>query len=482
MLKGFTRRFRSLEIATNGEVEAIRRGTLEVLQEAGVRISHQRALEVFAERGCQVDFDESRVRIPGWLVEDCLRKCPGSFVIRARDPENNIRVGGNVVHFENAIGLKTVDLKEWTPRSATKAEEQQGVAVLDELSHVHVLTALTPYSDVEGSAPCMTNVESLASRIRNSDKCQAAGHFYKCEVFAIKMAKAVGTDLLGTVTASPPLAYREDAVEAIFRFAHAGFPIVISSGAVMGSTGPTTIAGATVSINAELAAGICLTQLLKPGTPVVVSDSVYPMDMRRGNPVFGALGAVLHNALFNQVWHSYGIPTCSWMPGITSSKKIDFQCAQERAMGTLMCALSGSNLLSLHGGIYGELTWHPVQAVLDEDIAGWVGRTLEGVEVTDETLAIDLIKEVGFIPGQYLTQAHTRKWWRKEQFVPACADRTSYAEWIDGGKKDALALGKERVRQIVGDHHVTPLSRAQNQAIDEIIAEAEAYYRPRELM
>jgi len=482
MLKGFARNFKPLEILTDEQVESIHRGTLDVLEVTGVRVEHEGALKVFADHGCQVDFNEKRVRIPGWLVEDCLRKCPNSFVVKARDPKNDVRIGGNALYFENSIGMRIVDLDTWEPRPATMSEQREGVKVLDALDNLHLVNAYTPYSEIEGISPHMTVLESLATRIRNSAKCQAASHFNDSEVFAIKMAKAVGIDLLGTVTASSPLTYYEDAAQAILRFVEAGFPISIGSGAVMGGSGPATIAGATITNNAELIAGIVLTQLIRPRTGVLVSDSVYPMDMRRGNPTFGAVGAALHNVVFNQIWRSYGIPTCSWIAGITSSKKIDFQCAYEKAMTALLCALSGSNLISLHGAVYGELTWHPVQAVLDDDIAGWIGRCIQGIEVTDETLAIDLIEQVGPIPGHYLNKEHTRKWWKGEQFMPVCADRRPYPEWIEKGKKDALTLARERVKAILTTHEVTPLPRDQSKVIDEVLKEARRYYRERNIM
>ena len=169
--------------------------------------------------------------------------------------------------------------------------------------------------------------------------------------------------------------------------------------------------------------------------------------------------------------------------GITcfsNSKKIDFQNAHERANQVLIGALSGGNYLAFHGAIYGELTCHPVQAVLDDDVANWVGRFLEGVLVDDDTLAIDLINEVGPIPGFYLTTEHTRKGWRKEQFIPQLADREAYPDWLRKGKKDAFILAREKVDEILATHKPRPLSPGQDEAIDEILREARQYYSKQE--
>ena len=116
-----------------------------------------------------------------------------------------------------------------------------------------------------------------------------------------------------------------------------------------------------------------------------------------------------------------------------------------------------------------ELLYHPVLAILDDDVAGWIGRYLEGVTVTDETMAIDLINQVGPIPGHYLSTAHTRDCWQKEQFLPKVADLEAYPVWIKSGKKDALELAKERMEEILETHNPTPLNPVQGSAVEDIL-------------
>ncbi|MFC1914943.1 trimethylamine methyltransferase family protein [Chloroflexota bacterium] len=297
--------------------------------------------------------------------------------------------------------------------------------------------------DMQNVSPFMMPIEGVASGIRNSSKAQSTGYGYDFEIFAIKMAKAVGMELRGSMSASSPLTLDRECCEAGFRFAEAGFPIGIGSGPMYGASGPATIAGSTITNNAEIIAEIVLVQLIKQGTGVLACDFGYPLDMISGNPAFGNVGTVLQNIVFAQIWRHYDIPVGNWSAGFCNSKKIDFQNGYERSMSVLISALAGFNLCNLHGAIHGELTYHPVMSILYDDIAGWVGRFIEGVEVNDETLAIDLIEQVGPIPGQYLNTAHTRKWWQQEQFIPKSADREPYPEWIKKGKKDAVALAGE---------------------------------------
>jgi len=483
MLKGFTRNFKPLEILTDEQVQAIHRGTLDVLETTGVRVEHDRALQLFADHGCKVDLKEKRVRIPGYLVEDCLRKCPSSFAVKARDPKYDLRIGGNNLYFKHGMGMRYLDLDTWQSRSGTLQEHAEAVRILDALGTVHMLATGGFYVEMEDIPPCMGMLEGLASGIRNSVKTSDMGPpGSDCEVFAIKMANAVGMQLRGGVDISAPLTYSQDTVEAVLRFTEAGFPTAIMGCAQFGVTGPATIAGSTITNNAEILAGLVLMQLFRPGVGVMAGDFGYPMDIRFGHPAFGAVEAALHKTIHGQVWRCYGVPTSMAQDGYSSSKKIDFQNGYERAMSALLSALVGGDLSSLHGSVHAMLTYNPILSILDDDIAGWVGRFIEGVEVTDETLAIDLIEQVGPIPGQYLNTEHTRKWWQKEQFIPKAADRAPYPEWLKKGKKDAIALAKERMTEILAKHEPRPLTPEQDKAIDEILEEARSFYRQKGLM
>jgi trimethylamine--corrinoid protein Co-methyltransferase len=428
-----------------------------------------------------VDFDKKRVRIPARVVEDCLRKAPPSFALKARNPERNIRIGGNTLYFSNSMGMSTVDLDSWQPRKPTWEENVNAVKVLDSLDTVHYIAPYTPYMEIEGIPAAMVMLEGMANKLRLSDKVIASAYQMDSETFAIKMAKVAGTELVGAVSVSPPMTYSEGACKVIYRWIEAGSPLCIGSGAVMGGTGPATIAGSTITNNVECIAGIVLAQLIKPGTPLMVADFVHPMDMRWGHPAFGAVECALHEAIFTQFFRKYSIPTHHWY-GFGSSKKIDFQNGYEKSMIALLTAMSGTDVVELHGAIYGELTWHPIQAVIDEDVANWIGRFMGGVNVSDETLAIDLIKEVGPIPGFYLEQPHTRKWWRQEQFIPKVADREAYQEWLRKDKKDTIALARARVEDIIARYEPKPLSPELDREMDKILEEARRYYTDKGLM
>jgi len=296
------------------------------------------------------------------------------------------------------------------------------------------------------------------------------------------MAKALGAVNLGVVAVSPPLTYQEDSCISAFRNIEAGFPLYIQSGATYGATSPVTTAGATVTNNAELIAGIVLAQLTKPGTGILVSDFGFPQNMRSGHPLFGRIESSLHQVVFNQIWRRYKIPKGNHSTGVSNSKRIDYQCGYEKTTACLLSLLSGANEIGFHGCIYGELSFHPIQLVLDDDVVGMMGRLLEGVEVSDETLAIDIINEVGPIPGTFLTEEHTRKWWKKSQFTPKSADTLNYQEWMEEDKKDCIEYAKERMEEIIETYKPEPLTGKDEDAIENILKEARVYYRKKNLI
>ncbi|MGQ9569540.1 MAG: trimethylamine methyltransferase family protein [Thermodesulfovibrionales bacterium] len=477
-LKGFTRNIIPLNILTQEQVEAIHMGTLDVLEVTGIRFESEKALKIFEKNDCIVDFEDGRVRFPSSLVEEILRQCPSSFTMRSRNPRHNVRIGGNTLYFSDMPGKGILDLHTFEVRKATREESHKALTILDALENFHILCSYTPYFEIEGVIPAMSIPECVAAKMRYSTKVQWTGYQNDCELFNIEMAKATNQDIMGLGLPSAPLTYYSDACESIIRFAEAGFPINFASGCMIGGTSPATIAGTLVSFDAEVIGGIVLAQLVKPGAKVVVEDTILPMDMRTGAPVFGSITACLHIAAFGQVWRKYGIPTFA-DSGWTCSKKIDFQNGYERSITTLVIALSGCNVANLFGGVYGELAFHPLQAVLDDDVAGMVGRFIEGVTVNKETLAVDLIEEIGPIPGHFLTSEHTRKYFDKEGFFPKAADTLPYEEWREGGRKDALMLAEERMNEILKTHTCEPLPDEQDREIEKILNRAREYYRNR---
>jgi trimethylamine--corrinoid protein Co-methyltransferase len=476
MLKGFKRNFKPLEILRDNEIQQIHSSVLNLLRFTGIRFECNEALKLFEQNGCFVDFKDMIVKFPEMLIEECLKKCPSSFRLRARNRDNDIVLGGDSVYFMSFPGMQTLDLDSWEAKEPSKKEYYDLITVLDSLDNLHIIGSY-PYFGFKGINPLMILPECMAGKIRNSDKCLWGDYEKDSELFAIEMAKIVETDIMGVFMASPPLHFTENAYKAVKRFIEAGFPIAVLSGCVHGVSGPATIAGSLVTDTAELVAGIVLVQLLKPGTAIITNNFTFPANMKNGYHDFGGIGRCLHQAASNQIWKYYKIPKWNGAVGISNSKVIDFQCAYERTTAALIGAISGANVIQLHSGIYAELTAHPVQAILDDDIAGMIGRFLKGVDVNDMTLAIDLIKEVGF-HSYFLDKEHTRDFWKQETYIPKVSDTLNYEAWKSNGKLTALDYAKRKMEEIITKHKVkTPLTYQQEESISYILKEAEKYYK-----
>ncbi|MGD0876589.1 MAG: trimethylamine methyltransferase family protein [Anaerolineales bacterium] len=477
--EGYLRNFSPLKILSEEQVEAIHRGSLEILESTGIRFESEKALEYLSKKGCKVDFSQHRVRFPSGLVEECVCQAPSCFRLKGRTPDKDVNLGGNTLYFSPSPGMRTVDLDTWEQRVPTLEENHAAVRVLDALENIHLACSYTPYCEIENVSPNMVLPVSAYSRMKYFTKPQRVGTILNSHIWEIHMAEVVGIDVFGAMEAAPPLTWYKDAIDCAWACAEQGYPVEVGCGCVMGGTGPATQAGALVQSNAEILSGIVLVELIRPGTGILANSFVFAQNMRSGLPVAGGIEVSLFQVAFNQIWRGkYNLPTMLGACGPSNSKRIDIQLGYEKGVSSTLAAISGASVINLHGGISVELTYHPVQSILDNDLAGMLGKLVKGITVTPETLALDLIQVVGPMPGHYLNTKHTRDWWKKEQYLPQVMDRTGYPDWLAGGKKSALDLARAKMEKILATHHPEQeLSQEQERELDRILNEASAYYK-----
>jgi len=481
-IKTFQRKIKPFEILTGAQVEAIHRGALRTLEQTGVQFESKRALQLFEKGGCKVDYDQRRARVPAELADTLLRQIPPQFTMRSANPDHNLTLGGDGLTFAMFSGLRTVDLDTWDTRVPTVQDNHDANKISDGLENVHGSTSYTPYCDFVDVSPVMLLPISTWSRLKYFSKVNRIGSAVDSHIFEIQMAQALGVDVYAAFEASPPLTFSEAASDCGVAAAEAGFPVEAGCGGMMGASHPATLSGSLVTGMTEVMAAAVLTQLVRPGTPMIFNSFDIPINMRTGAPRFGSIAISLFQVCWNQIWRSvYGVPVMNGGVGPSDAKQIDFQNGYEKGIGILLSALSGANMINTIGGLTGELSYHPVQAVLDNDIAGMIGRFVEGVDVSDETLALDLIAEVGPIPGFYMDQAHTRKWWRSEQYITRFADHLPYPEWLEKGKKAALDYARERSDELLAKYKPA-ISPEKDRELDCILADAESYYRRKGLL
>jgi len=482
MQKGYKRNFEPLKILTDSQVEQIHSATLNVLEEVGFKYESKKALKVLEDRGCIIDYDKMIAKIPPSLVEWAIASTPSSFFLKARDEQKSIRIGANTLYFMNSTGARHVNVDTGMVTMATLKQNNIAVTISDSLDSVHVFPSYTPYFEIEGVPPVMACPVSCAQRHRFSSKPNRGAQPTDSFIWETQIALATDAQLMGCVEGAAPLSLAEDPCNAAFYYLEAGFPIYIASGSIMGGSHPITVAGASVSHNAELLAIIVLLQSIKPGCGIIANNFVSAMNMSTGDLNFGTAAIALHQMAYNQVWHSYyKIPINNTGSAFSNAKFIDYQLGAEKLPLATASALSGANMIVLHGGVTAELAYNPILAIIDDDIAKTLGKMIEGFSVNDDTIGLDIIKNVGS-DGTFLNTKQTRTMWKSEDYMPAIFDKSSYQEWLGSGKKSVIDKAKDKYEEIIATYKPNPLTPQQDSEIDRILKEAQSYYRKKGLL
>ncbi|MBW2366623.1 MAG: trimethylamine methyltransferase family protein [Deltaproteobacteria bacterium] len=481
-ITGFKRNFAPLKILTDAMIDEVAEATFRILEKTGVVFEDEAALTVLADAGCKVDKENQRVRMPRGIVKEQLALVPPTVEIRARDPENNMIIGqDDVIYFINSGGMTSVDLETWESKEPTRREFYDFIKVLDALPNVHGLSAF-PWYGFAKVPQAMRLIESCAAKVRCSSKIQGEGGVMDNDQWIMALTEVVGQDLMAFVNPVSPLTYDKESISRLNFFCDKNALFDITPGPLAGASGPATLAGTLAQCNAEIAAGMLLAQLLRPGVRVYSGHMLMTQDMRSGGPAFSSIGNHLTAAAFAQFWRKQHIPVVSATPAWCSSKTIDYQSGYEMALAATHNAMAGFHSIIYQGGLSQQMTAHPVKAIIDDDAAGMIGRFFAGIQVDEETLAVEVIDKVGPVPGTFLDQAHTRKWWRSAQYLTQVADHTPLDTWLKGDQKTALDHAKERMEQILSSQKPTPLEPGQEQAVEDILKEARAHYRKKGLI
>ncbi|NQS91738.1 MAG: trimethylamine methyltransferase family protein [Chloroflexi bacterium] len=458
------------EILSEQEILSIHHGSLEVLAETGMTVADERSRKILQDGGCVVDHDTKRVRFPSDLVQWAIDKCPDSFQVKARTPELTLDLGGDRVYFASFPGFTWLDIDTEERIEATVDDCAKLVRLCDALPMVHTLCQ--PVAHL-GDKPPEVELEWVhATELRNTDKTIMGTAFGGSSKWLVKMVEATDQQTLGGICIASPLVIPEDQAQGILHYAESGNPQLILSGPSKGATGPATMAGTLVLQNAEILGGTVLAQLAKPGCGVMYMGYTTPMDMRFGTMASGAAEVGIMAVGTAQLARFYKMPSGVFYP-MTDAKTPDPQAIYEKHLQTYLCATAGVNYIMPLGGLDNEGTHSPTQMVIDNEVCRMVGKVLEGIKVDQEHLAVDLIKEVGPVPGNYLKTEHTRQYWREEYIIPEVGVREEYNTWVMNGRKGVLDQAKERARHLMDTHQHNPLPIEAERELAKILIAAE---------
>jgi trimethylamine--corrinoid protein Co-methyltransferase len=459
------------EILSQQDTQQIHDTSMRLLANVGVEFPYEPALAAFQKHG--VKTDGQRVYLTEDQVMNALSSAPEQFTIHARNPERNVVVGGGRPVFAPGYGA---------PFLVDAAPSRDGIVgkraptMEDYVNLVKIAHAL-PNQDLSGHLivePELANartahVQMLHAHMVHSDKPfigSAAGR--RGAKHTMDMARILfGGDLgdrpvtISLINSLSPLGYSTEMLEALVAFATVRQPLVIAALMMAGSTGPVTLAGVLAAQTAELLAGIVLTQLINPGTPVVFGSTSTNIDMKSGALAIGSPELSQMIAAHAQLARYYGLPSRSG-GALTDASYPDAQAAFESMMSLLTTVNAGVDFVLHSGGILSSyLAFSYEKLVLDDEMCGMVRRLHQGIAVIPDTLAYEVIADVG-PGGNYLMEMHTVKRCRKEFWKPDLCDRGGLEAWMQGGKPTAVDRARQRWQQLVAEH--------QDPALDEIVA------------
>jgi len=457
------------KLLSDAQVHDIHLATLQVLEDPGIRFADRKSLRFLADHGCAVDHARQLVSFPSRLVEDCLKRCPAEFRLRARDPDYDILFDDSTVQFAACSGMEILDLQTMKRRPGTLRDAEQAARLCDALGNI--AGANTGLGHIVDRPP-EVNLEWLyATAIRNSEKVTSVGVMNDSEKWGIRMAQAAGEDIIVVASSSSPLGWSEDQVRGAERALAAGMPVGAQSMASPGTTAPATLAGTAAVMNAEILAMLVLVQLLRPGTGMMYSCFTIPLDMRTTTLASGSIELGMLTVISTQLAKLYGLGSIVFLP-MSDSKLFDEQAGFEKGMQWLLAGMAGINLIWGAGMVEGHSLWSNAQLVIDAEMCGMVGRYLEGVGVGHDTVALDVIREVGHFPSNYLATQHTYERWRGETYLPLVASREAYDTWAQQGGKEILARAAEKAEALLQEHEPVPLDEEVDREICRLLEAA----------
>jgi trimethylamine--corrinoid protein Co-methyltransferase len=476
MREGLHSVFKELNYLSDDNVQKMHEGIISVLSKVGVTVEDNIMREVLKEYGCSIDNKLQRVYFTEDVLKRALKTTPNGFLVKARNDENDIifKPGKNTL-FLNAAGQKLYDYKTKTVKEPTRKEFYEYIKLLDALPNIDIQNCF-PMFGFEGVPQTMRLLESAAAKLRMSTKVQIEGTTFDNYIFLNMMAQELNIEICQIVNSAAPLTYYSETAKQIRNYAKSGMPVHFAAGPLRGFTSPISPAGAVINNHAETLAGLVMLQALKPGSRIWMNSMILTPDMQTGNPSFGNIYNSVTDIIHNQMWNHYGIPSWSNAASWTSSKEIDYQAGYELILALLSQVLSRASAVSFQGGLNAEITISPEKAVIDDDIVGMVKQLVSLPDFSDDGFSLDLIHEIGPVPGSFLQTDETLFNWQNSCYVPNVASTEIYAKWERGGKKSIIDRAHTRVNQILSQHNVEKLSNSQEEKLEQILNEARTYY------
>jgi trimethylamine---corrinoid protein Co-methyltransferase len=459
---------------TETQVDRLHHASLEILERTGVRLFEPRALDLLKSKGVKVE-DENRVRIPPALVEWALSVAPKQATLYNRHGQEAMALEGYRTYYGTGSDCPNViDPRTGEHRPGRLQDVVDATVVSDALPNIDFVMSFCIAHDLP---PVTYDRHQMRAMLMNTTKpiLFVTMEFDGC-VDAVRMAEVVagGPDELRRsplcacyINVSSPLRHNQEALQKLLFMAEKGLPTTYTPVVLRGASGPVTAAGAIALANAGELAGLVVAQLQREGAPVILTGGVNDMlDMRT---TIDRYADPTNRVMLVELAHRYGLPIFG-LTGCSDSKLPDEQAAAEAAFSILLESMAGAQMAHDVGYLDSGMTNSIEQVVICDELIAYTKHFIKGLEISEETLALDLIDEIG-PDGDFLATDHTVTNYRKDWY-PKLIERRNYEEWEKDGAKTMRQRAQEKTLKILETHRPEPLPDDVQQQLDRIVAEA----------
>ena len=466
-------RFRPL---TDAQVAKIHEATLYLMEDVGFGSAIPPMIERVCARGGWMD-EHGRLHFPRGLVEEILASCKKTFTAFGQRPEHDLEIGGRRVHFgSGGASPNIVDLDTGLYRGATLADLYDAARIVDLMDNVHFFNRSLVARDIEdvrefdlntlyaiasGTAKhvgsSITVVENVEPVLALLDAIAGGEGCYRKRPFAMLLSCHV----------VPPMRFAEEALGVLEKALPAGMPVMIVSAGQAGATAPAKLAGTVVQAMAETLAGLVYCNLIDPQATVICGPKPIVSDLRTGAMSGGSGEQAIVAAATVQMARYYDLP-CSVMAGISDSKVPDAQSGYEKSYTITLAAHAGCNMITQTCGMQASLLGLTKEGyIIDNDMLGAIARSVRGIEISDDSLSVETIRDVVLGEGHYLGNAQTLEVMTRDYVYPEIADRQPPATWEEQGGRDIRERARERAHEILASHFPRHIDAATDAAIRE---------------
>jgi trimethylamine--corrinoid protein Co-methyltransferase len=469
--------YKPIEVLRPEQVEKIHEASLRILEEIGMEFLDAEALSILKAAGVKVEAGSQRVRLDRGLVLESIAKTPREVTLHARNPEHNLTFGGDHVNFGSVASAPNVSDMDRGRRPGNF----QDYCDLLKLVQTYNIVQFTGGYPVEPAdrPPATRHLDAHLAAITLTDKLwhpySLGRHRIADAIEMICIARGITKEqlkrepsLFSIVNSNSPLRLDGPMLQGLMEMARHGQPVVLTPFTLSGAMAPVTIAGALAQQNAEALAGITMIQLVAPGVPAMYGGFTSNVDMKSGAPAFGTPEYTRAAMAGGQLARRYGFPYRS--SNACAANAVDAQAAYESEMSIWGAVMGGVNMM-LHGAgwMEGGLVASFEKFILDVEMLQMMGEFLQPLEVTDATLGLDAMADVG-PGGHFFGTAHTMARYETAFYSPILSDWRNYENWRLAGALTAEQRANAIWKQALAEFQPPPLDPAITEALEAFVA------------